>query len=374
MKTRVFLGLTVSLAAWAVLLTGSAVAAPTLGSIFSFNRVEADPQKDYQLTEQQGPWMILAATFSGEGAEDQARELMLELRRRYKLPAYVYKKRFDFGDDAKGRGVNQFGQPNRWVYRSGSEIEEIAVLAGEFDSVDATEAKETLKEIKYARPEALDLEKKKHTNQNLAAIREMHKSMLKSGAKKKKGPMGQAFLVRNPLHEGPIATKGVDPFVAKMNEGVRHSLLDCPGKFTVQVAHFAGAVVVDQGEIRKIQRGEKALTESQLHEAAEKANRLTEMLREKGWEAYEFHDRKSSIVTVGGFDYVGTPRADGKIEMHPQIFRIIETFKGVPITPGGLVSPKQIGGIHLDAQPLPVEVPKRSFGASNARAPSRGLW
>ena len=173
MKARIALGLIVALAAWAVVLTGSAAGAPTLGSIFSFNRVEADPQKDYQLTERQGPWMILAATFSGEGAEDQARELMLELRRRYKLPAYVYKKRFDFGDDAKGRGVNQFGQPNRWVYRSGSEIEEIAVLAGEFDSVDATEAKETLKEIKYARPESLDLEKKKHTNQNLAAIREM---------------------------------------------------------------------------------------------------------------------------------------------------------------------------------------------------------
>ncbi|HBO43678.1 MAG TPA: hypothetical protein DD670_07055 [Planctomycetaceae bacterium] len=374
MKARMVLGLIVAMAVWAVLLTGSAVAAPTLGSIFSFSRVEADPQKDYQLTEQQGPWMILAATFSGEGADDQARELVLELRRRYKLPAYVYKKRFEFGDDANGRGVNQFGQPNRWVYRSGSEIEEIAVLVGEFDSVDAAEAKETLKEIKYARPEALDLKKKKHTNQNLASLREIYKAKLEEGAKKKKGSMGQAFLVRNPLHEGPVASTGVEPFVAKMNEGVEHSLLDCPGKFTVQVAHFAGAVVVDQGEISKIRRGEKALTDSQLHEAAEKANRLTEILRRKGWEAYEFHDRHSSIVTVGGFDYVGTPRADGKIEIHPEIFRIIETFKGVPITPGGLVSPKRIDGIHLDVQPLPVEVPKRSFGASQARAPLRGLW
>ena len=34
--------------------------------------------------------------------------------------------------------------------------------------------------------------------------------------------------------------KGVDDFVAKMNQGVEHSLLDCPGRYTVQVATFRG--------------------------------------------------------------------------------------------------------------------------------------
>ena len=101
------------------------------------------------------------------------------------------------------------------------------------------------------------------------------------------------------------------------------------------------------------QKGEKELTESRLHEAADKAHRLTELLRGKGYEAYEFHDRDSSMVTVGSFDLVGTPRPDGKIEIHPTIHRILETFKGTQSPLGGPLMPKQIDGIPLDVQPLP---------------------
>ena len=39
-----------------------------------------------------------------------------------------------------------------------------------------------------------------------------------------------------------------------------------------------------------------------LEEAAENAHILTESLRQQGYEAYEFHDRDQSIVTVGSFD------------------------------------------------------------------------
>ena len=38
--------------------------------------------------------------------------------------------------------------------------------------------------------------------------------------------------------------KGVDTFVAKMNEGVEHSLLDCPGRQTIQVATFRGKTIL----------------------------------------------------------------------------------------------------------------------------------
>ena len=55
---------------------------------------------------------------------------------------------------------------------------------------------------------------------------------------------------------------------------------------------------------------------SALEEAGEAAHKLVEVLRNQGYEAYEFHDRGSSIVTVGSFDSVGTPRADGKIEIY----------------------------------------------------------
>jgi len=47
---------------------------------------------------------------------------------------------------------------------------------------------------------------------------------------------------------------------------------------------------------------------SELEAAAEKAHRLAKALRMKGYDAYEFHDRYASIVTVGSFNSAGTPR------------------------------------------------------------------
>ncbi|MBN1590393.1 MAG: hypothetical protein JW888_12835 [Pirellulales bacterium] len=375
MRKRNVLGLILVAVVWVGVLGSPVEAAPPWESLLSMHRVEADPEKSYKLDDSQGPWLILASTFSGQGAEDQAHELVLELRRRYKWPAYVHKMRFDFGKDADGRGLNRFGQPIKWTYRRGSEIEEIGVLVGDFPSVDDPQAKKILKDVKFARPDCLVIEKGKKTNQSLAFVRALQASMLKSGnTKKKKGPMGHAFMVRNPLLQGhSSSSKALDPFVVKMNQGVKHSLLDCPGKYTVQVAHFSGKVVVDQSEITKIEKGEKRLTESRLHEAALKAHRLTELLREKGYDAYEFHDRQSSMVTVGSFNSVGTPRMDGKIEINPTIHRIIETFKGTQPPMGGPMMARQIEDIPLDIQPLPVEVPRQSIGASYARQ-SRGLW
>ena len=143
--------------------------------------------------------------------------------------------------------------------------------------------------------------------------------------------MGHAFITTNPmLPPDYYAPKnGIDELVLRMNKDVTHSLLDCPGKYTVQVAHFMGKVTIDQREIQRIERGEE-MEGSSLAKAAEKAHELTEALRDKGYEAYEFHDRYASIVTVGSFDSVGTPRVDGKIEINPQVHQIIEFFRAKP--------------------------------------------
>ena len=68
------------------------------------------------LTDANGPWMILAASFSGSGADQQARDLVEELRTRYKLPAYVYQKEFDFSKPLQGRGVDRYGDPQAMKY------------------------------------------------------------------------------------------------------------------------------------------------------------------------------------------------------------------------------------------------------------------
>ena len=78
----------------------TADAALPFGNLLTFNRVDADPNQPYRLGEDHGPWMIMACSFSGEGAEEQARELVYELRKRYKLEAFTHRMRFDFSAGA----------------------------------------------------------------------------------------------------------------------------------------------------------------------------------------------------------------------------------------------------------------------------------
>ena len=308
----------------------------------------------------------MACSFSGDGAEQQAETLVLELRKRYKLPAYTHRVRFDFSD-AGERGIDRYGAPIRMRYRGGTELKEIAVLVGDYPAVDNPNAQKTLYRLKYTHPKCLGIGGERGTNQSLAGWRMMQKQAQDwlSGRKKKKkrkGPMGHAFITTNPaLPKEYYVPKGIDSLELEMNKNVKYSLLDCPGKYTVQVAKFTGKVILNQGEIREIQNGGKM--ESGLARAALKAHRLTKALRILGYEAYEFHDRRTSIVTVGSFNSVGTPRGDGKIEINPRIHKLMKK----------MVKHKAVIGIPLDIHPIPILVPKRSIAADYNRQVGR-LW
>jgi hypothetical protein len=353
--------------------TAAVRAAPPWENWGFFQKVEADPEKSYAVTESAGPWLIMACSFSGKGAEAQAQALVLELRKRYHLPAYVHRAKFDL-KDVRGRGVNRYGAPPKMRYRHGNEIEEIAVLVGDFPSVDDARARKVLDKLKYATPQCLKIKTNAPTNQTLAGWRKIQQELqAKLGSQNKsKGPMGHAFITRNPLLPDEYFTqKGLDPLVLKMNKNVEHSLLDCPGKYTVRVATFKGEVLINQEEIRNVEQGKKSM-KSGLDEAALKAHKLTEYLRMKGYEAYEFHNRYSSVVTVGSFDSVGTPLPDGRIDLHPMIVRIMRTFGSVqePGKTGPQTEWQSLMGIRFDIQPWPIEVPKRSISAEISRAQS----
>jgi hypothetical protein len=366
----IILGLVLATCCWSRLQ-----AAPPWMGLISFQQVEADPEKIYTLSETNGPWMIMACSFSGDGAEKQAQELVYELRKRYKLPAYIHKVRFDL-NDAEGRGLDRYGAPVRMRYRKGGEIKEVAVLVGDYPAVDDAEAQKVLQKIKYASPECLEAKQGKATHQTLAGWRTGLKAAqaLLGYENKEKGPMGHAFVTTNPLLPPDyFAPKGLDPLVLEMNKNVPHdlSLLNCPGKYSVQVATFKGKVVIEQQEINDIQSGRKEF-KGDLAEAALKAHQLTEALRMKGYEAYEFHDRKASIVTVGSFDTVGTPRSDGRIEINPKIHAIMKIFGSQPISVPGQTVPvtplKSLAGINFDIQPIPIIVPKQSISAAMSHA------
>lgn len=360
-----------TLAALIVLTAVGSVTAKPPWQLVSLRRIEADETKEYRLQEESGPWLIFAASFAGEGAAGEARNLVLELRRRYKVPAYIHSERFDFSESVRGIGINPDRSPKMMKYDKSGVFDEYAVLIGDFASVDDPDLQKVLQRIKYARPQVLTGENKS-TTRRYAGFRELQRRINGDDEKKRKGPMGTAFATPNPLLPREyFAPSGIDTFVLDMNKDVPHSLLECPGKFSVRVATFRGTVEIDQRRVSEIENG--GSMKSRLEEAAIKAHRLTEALRDKNIEAYEFHDRHESYVTVGSFDWVGKPQADGVQEMNPAVLKVINHFspsrEALADRSGQTVAglqPRSLAGIPFDVQPWPVEVPRRSIAADYA--------
>jgi hypothetical protein len=213
--------------------------------------------------------------------------------------------------------------------------------------------------------------------------------------------MGHSFLTRNPiLPKEYFVPQGVDAEVAKWNEGIEHSLMKCPGKYSIRVATFRGNVTFESYEAKRDQqktRSKKKKMEP-LEEAAYNAHELTIALRAKGWEAYEFHDRQESYVTVGSFDN-GTKLVDGRVELNDREAQIIAATFGAA-TPNNIferpaaqdkqleelqkqrfnnlfsqkgdtfdgLHPKRFIGLPFDIIPEPVNVPRNSISSTYARS------
>jgi hypothetical protein len=185
--------------------------------------------------------------------------------------------------------------------------------------------------------------------------------------KKTKGPMGSAFITRNPLLPDELFfAKGIDPFVVDMNKDLPYNLLKNPGRYTVRVASFRGVDTMKPAEFERLTTKPRKL--AKIDQAALNASNLCAALRQKGIEAYEFHDRTESLVTIGSFQEVGQPRPDGKIEINPAVHRIMEDYGPIkevnPRTRQTELLARTLNGIRFDPQPMPVEVPKESIAAA----------
>ena len=280
--------------------------------------MEAVPDKPYRLTKEHGPWLILASSFAGSGAEKQARELVLELRQQHNLEAYMYQEAYDFTDKVTGLGLDRYGNAKKMRYANPAKFDEIAVLVGHFASVDDPKVEKTLTTLKYAHPACLDISKNKTTTQRFIGLRELQRRVQGDQEKRKKGPMGSAFVTRNPLlPQEYFVPGGIDPLVESMNRDVEYSLLKNKKRYTVRVASFRGASTMKLPEIKRNGAG----LPSKLEEAAIKAHELTLALRKQGVEAYEFHDRYESIVTIGSFDSVGRRGRTGRRKSIPRSTR-----------------------------------------------------
>ena len=320
--------------------------------ILPVSHVEDVPRSGDTLTDEHGPWLIIAASFRGDGAEAQARQLADELRRRQGLAAYIHDRAFDFSEQNPGRGLDGYGGPIRRRYQT-EQAREFAVLVGDFPSIDDPAAQQTLQRIKSMPASALRADDD-DSSSAASQFRQLTNYLLnKEDGGRQRGPLAKAFLTRNPLLPREyFVPKGVDDFVAKMNQDVENSLLDCPGKYTVQVATFRGKAVLETNGAKA--EGAKGFGWSwskeksdPLVEAAENAHLLTAELRAHGWEAYEFHDRKESLVTIGSFDQVAQRLADGRVAPTPQVQRIVQTFGAAYDTPA---DPLAKSGTDRDTQ------------------------
>ena len=225
-------------------------AAPPWSNLISFDSVEADPHKVYVLSDSQGPWLVMACTSRARGREAgqrsgvgtagaiQAAGLCPQARNRPWRGG--------------GRGTyDRYGNLRRWEYQKYKdskdrekarhpELAELAVLVGNYQSIDDPTAQETLRKIKFAQPKCLEIK------DGQADAPDLDRLAVDSEADLRKNRQRQAELRTDEprLHHAQLrfcprsisSPCGLDTDVIALNRGVPYSLLDCPGKFTVQVA------------------------------------------------------------------------------------------------------------------------------------------
>ena len=335
-----------SVGAMLVSISGSSVvlaAPPSILGMFQ-ERSTAAADEDLVLEAEHGPWLILAMTLSGEEGEAKAIELAKELRTSLRVEAYVHRKEFDYSQPlAKATAQLHDGQQQKlyktWYQHANAVREKnFAVLVGNYTSPDDPRIADMLKRVKTAKPKCLSSEpvekptpedvKDKDSNWLISTKRMLLWQRNEENAKK--GKMGAAFVTRNPLLPDDYFQNAVDDFVVKLNQEVEHSLLRCGeggARYTVRVATFNGRTVTELATAMAPTKAEEEITDA-LDEACLKAGQLTAALRAKGVEAYEFHDRTASYVTIGLFDSLGEETASSQFVYNPEMVAIMNQWCG----------------------------------------------
>jgi hypothetical protein len=252
-------------------------------------QLPSEPVEPYLLTKENGPFMVMAHTFRGPDSVKYAQALAMELRAVHRLPAYIYFKKIK-PMNSNVRGVPPTSAPSDGDGRiSEPEIyriyDEAVVLVG--DAPTLKDAESLLKVVKKIKPALLD---------NVPSI-----FPWRTGAGLKK-----AIVTANPLIPAQqLFARESDPLVDRMNRGP-HTLYNCPGPYTLVVARFTGrSTFGGEGDSDFLK---DSLKTSPLATATDEAELMAAelnkdpMLKKAGMEAYVYHDRKKSVVTLGHFN------------------------------------------------------------------------
>tara|TARA_A100001391_G_scaffold178555_1_gene143049 strand:- start:883 stop:1425 length:543 start_codon:yes stop_codon:yes gene_type:complete len=167
------------------------------------------------------------------------------------------------------------------------------------------------------------------------------------------------------LPEDYFRAPEVDSFVRSLNDDKPNSLLNCKGKYTVVVRTFTGFnTIVDGKKEKNYEPSAKRMLQCGVD-----ANRMVALLRAEGVEAYEFHDRTQSIVTIGSFESLGKELPGGGFEYAPEIQRVMKEYRAFNVDPqlADHVKRQTTQGVPVkcvaqkypfDVEPLPIAVPK----------------
>jgi hypothetical protein len=293
-----------------------AIATLILVSSSDAAQIEAIHGKHYRLTKRHGPWMIMVASFNkppdldkveGMSPLQAAEELVFELRRKA-IPAYIYEQDENYGDlttvDRRAQGEHK-AKTRNWAGG-------VCVLAGNYSTSKDPIAHDTLVYIKKFQPRFLrEVDAQAQAAPGQLLTRSQSGGVFRTSANRP-GPLSGAFMTTNPLlTEEDLALRKRDPFILRLNTGSDYALLQNPAKFTVVVATFQGkSEIFNEGAEHKVQP-----VSSNLSNAAERAWELCTALRhakshgyDRDYEAWIFHDRYSSVVTVGSFESKEDPR------------------------------------------------------------------
>lgn len=318
------------------IVLSSVVAAP-----MAADAIENVRGKNYQLTRKHGPWMIMVTSFrdvrqeelkkDGMTAEQAAAELVFELREKG-IPAYTYSQ-----DAVKGEidTRDRLGRDDRRIFAAQRDM--ICVLAGNYPSIEDDVGQKTLKKLKNFRPKFL-------MDAKSGAI-------IRPGAAQT-GPLSGAFMTINPLLKPEeVVQKHVDKETRELNANISYfALVKNPKKYTVQVATFTGksAMPLGTSAFREKESQFDALLQKpgfNLDRAGHDAENLAYFIRDPHGkfaaksqkvkpkefsqfadsginEAWVYHDKYQSIVTIGGFDTPDDPR-----------IRMIQQYYGPKLVP-----------------------------------------
>lgn len=248
----------------------------------------------YLLTKDVGPFMVLAKTFRGQDAERSALALVLELRNEYHLPAFILRTK-DFPRNSNIRNIPptapagvdraRLADPER--VRS---FDEAAVLVGNEKTLKGSEV--LLHKVKKIKPKCID---------NLPKLYIWQEGLSK------------AIRTTNPYIPAQNLFPGNnDAFVMRMNQGP-HSVYQCPGRYSLEVASFNGRASFDVTGTQSF--SDVGLKRSPLITAADDAERMAQALakaeeiKQLGQPVYVYHDRTSSRVMIGAFNSPNEPAA-----------------------------------------------------------------